>query len=244
LLIKSKKDIRYETKEIHFCETLLIYQYINDWLIFFSKDESIKTANATNSTIIIANDPDADRCAVAELQPKDSKWRMFSGNEIGALLGWWQWFRHKSLPNSAPASDVYMISSTVSSKILQSMAKIEGFNWIETLTGFKWMGNKADQLIKNGKTVLFAYEEAIGFMVGSTVLDKDGISAATDILQLAVFLEQNKKSNLSQHLDFIYKTYGYHYNLCSYYICYEQNTIKRIFERLSNFNGPNTVSIF
>ncbi len=76
------------------------------------------------------------------------------------------------------------------------------------------------------------------------MLDKDGISAATDILQLAVFLEQHKKCNLSQHLDFIYKTYGYHYNLCSYYICYDQNIIKAIFKRLSNFNGPNTVSIF
>lgn len=203
-------------------------------------DESFKTAKAKNCSIIIANDPDSDRCAVAELQPKDSKWRLFTGNEIGALLGWWLWFRHKSQEGSAPASDVYMISSTVSSKILQSIAKYEGFNWIETLTGFKWMGNKSDQLIKNGKTVLFAYEEAIGFMVGSNILDKDGITAATEILQLTVYLNQHKNCNLSQHLDYIYRTYGYHYIISSYYICYDQKIIKQIFDRLSNFNGSNT----
>ena len=209
------------------------------------KDESFKTATATKSNIIIANDPDSDRCAVAEYQCQESKWRVFTGNEIGALLGWWQWFKHKSQSNSTPAKDVYMISSTVSSKILQSMSKTEGFNWLETLTGFKWMGNKAHELIvkviERGKTVLFAYEEAIGFMCGTTVLDKDGISAGLEALQLAVYLEVKQKTNLAKHLDQIYGTYGYHFSWNSYYICYEQNVIKSIFNRLANFNGDKTV---
>ena len=134
-----------------------------------------------------------------------------------------------------------MISSTVSSKILQSMAKVEGFNWLETLTGFKWMGNRAHELIKMGKTVLFAYEEAIGFMCGTTVLDKDGISAGLEVLQMAVYLEHNQKTNLAQHLNQIYQTYGYHFSLNSYYICNEKNVIKSIFNRLANFSGDNTV---
>lgn len=188
----------------------------------------------------MANDPDSDRCAVAEYQPKDNKWQIFTGNEVGTLLGWWQWYKHKSKSGSAPAKDCYMISSTVSSKILESMAKKEGFNWEETLTGFKWMGNRADELMKAGKTVLFAFEEAIGFMCGTTVLDKDGISAAMDALQLAVYLEK-QKSNLSEHLKHIYNIYGFHFSLNSYYICYEQNVIKSIFDRLANFNGVNNV---
>lgn len=57
----------------------------------------------------------------------------------------------------------------------------EGFNFIETLTGFKWMGNRADELIKQNKRVLFAFEEAIGYMCGSHVLDKDGIAAAAEV---------------------------------------------------------------
>ncbi|CAG2177419.1 unnamed protein product, partial [Oppiella nova] len=203
-------------------------------------DESFKTAAASKSTIVIANDPDSDRCAVAEYQPQESKWRIFSGNEIGALLGWWQWYKHKTQKGGAPAQDCYMISSTVSSKILQSMAKIEGFNWLETLTGFKWMGNKADELSKQGKTTLLAFEEAIGFMVGTTVIDKDGISAGLDVLQLAVYVESERKCNLSQHLNYIYATYGYHFSLNSYYICYDKDVIKSIFDRLANFNGPKT----
>lgn len=74
-----------------------------------------------------------------------------------------------------------MMASTVSSKILKAMAKQEGFHFLETLTGFKWMGNKALELLAQGKHVLFAYEEAIGFMVSPTVLDKDGVSAGGNI---------------------------------------------------------------
>lgn len=73
------------------------------------------------------------------------------------------------------------MASTVSSKILKTMAKAEGFNFIETLTGFKWMGNRSLELIEQGKHVLFAYEEAIGFMFTPTVLDKDGISAGGNL---------------------------------------------------------------
>ncbi|XP_054156460.1 phosphopentomutase-like [Oppia nitens] len=206
-------------------------------------DESFKTAATTKSTLIIANDPDSDRCAVAEYQSRESKWRIFTGNELGALFGWWQWFKHSSRKDASKpvTKDVYMISSTVSSKILESMAKVDGFNWLETLTGFKWMANKGHELEKLGKTVLFAYEEAIGFMVGTTVLDKDGISAAADILGLAVYLDGHRQCNLADHLTTIYNTYGYHYSLNSYYICYDQKVIKQIFDRLATFDGtPGT----
>jgi phosphomannomutase len=65
------------------------------------------------------------------------------------------------------AGDVYMLASTVSSKMIGSMAQVEGFKFIETLTGFKWMGNQAQELMSQGKTVLFAFEEAIGFRMPS-----------------------------------------------------------------------------
>ena len=74
----------------------------------------------------------------------------------------------------------FSIASTVSSKMLGAMAKKEGLTFLETLTGFKWMANQAWDLESENenKKVLLAYEEAIGFMCGTQVLDKDGISAA------------------------------------------------------------------
>ena len=102
------------------------------------------------------------------------------------------------------------------------------------------MGNKADELTNEGKTVLFAFEEAIGYMCGSDILDKDGITAAVELVQLSAYLQLKRKSTLGEHLSFIYQEYGYHSNDNSYYICHNQVTIKNIFERLSNYNGTNS----
>lgn len=134
-----------------------------------------------------------------------------------------------------------MLASTVSSKILRSIAKAEGFNFIETLTGFKWMGNKTFDLMKEKKKVIFAFEEAIGFMWGTAVLDKDGISAAVQLATMASYLHHHGLT-LTEQLAEIYKEYGHHVSNNSYYVCHEPEKIERIFERLRNFNGPNTVS--
>ncbi|VDM72750.1 unnamed protein product [Strongylus vulgaris] len=99
------------------------------------------------------------------------EWRVFTGNEMGALLTWWVWTNwHKANPN-VNKSDVYMINSAVSSQIVKTIAEAEGFKSDVTLTGFKWMGNKADELRAKGKTVILAWEESIGYMPGHT-LDK------------------------------------------------------------------------
>lgn len=165
-----------------------------------------------------------------------------------------------------------MMASTVSSKILKAMAKQDGFHFLETLTGFKWMGNKALELMDEGKHVLFAYEEAIGFMVTPTVLDKDGVSAGGNkhfchnlngrakkvhsiitphflirfetahLATLAAYLRANNQT-LAGQLDELYKQYGYHYTSNSYFLCYEPDTIVSIFQRIRTFDGVhNNVS--
>ena len=93
-------------------------------------------------------------------------------------------------------SQFHFLASTVSSKILNTIAIKEGINFTETLTGFKHMGNKSDGLIKNDEVVLFAYEEAIGFMCGTKVLDKDGVSASVVITELIRHLEKQNKSKV------------------------------------------------
>lgn len=214
---------------------------------------SFKTADENNSTLIVANDPDADRCAVAEKSGPDASWRVFNGDELGALLGWWCWFilKERNSDNTGNGqvkpSDCYMFSSTVSSKILNSYAKKEGFNFVETLTGFKWMGNKADELIKSGKKVIFAFEEAIGFMCDPcAVKDKDGISACVLAAQMAAYLDETYGRTLSDHLRHIYKEYGFHTSNNSYFLCYEKATIDAIFSRICSpyptSIGPYNVS--
>ncbi|XP_052278891.1 phosphopentomutase-like [Dreissena polymorpha] len=195
---------------------------------------SMKTADENGSTVILANDPDADRLAVAE--KANGEWIIFTGNEIGALLGWWSWFTFRQRCLDTPASECYMFSSTVSSKILETIAKKEGFNFEETLTGFKWMGNRADTVLKEGKTVLFAFEEAIGFMCGSTVLDKDGVSAAAVCAEMATYV-YNEGKTLKGQLNDIFDEYGLHVSNNSYYICHDQKIIKSMFDDIRNYNN-------
>ncbi|XP_070805307.1 phosphopentomutase isoform X2 [Pituophis catenifer annectens] len=200
---------------------------------------SFALADKKDARVILANDPDADRLALAEKQGS-GEWKVFSGNEFGALLGWWLytcWKNQNQTPNAI--KDVYMLSSTVSSKILRAIALKEGFHFEETLTGFKWMGNRAKELMDQGKNVLFAFEEAIGYMCSPVVLDKDGVSAAVITAEMASFLA-TKNVTLSQQLKNIYTEYGYHITKSSYFICHDQKIITALFEKLRNYEGKNT----
>jgi phosphoglucomutase len=97
-----------------------------------------------------------------------------------------------------------MLSSAVSSKMLRSMAEKEGFHHEETLTGFKWMGNKSLDLVEQGYDAPYAFEEAIGYMFGDIVRDKDGIAAATVFLSLVVELYERRET-VTQLLDQLYQ---------------------------------------
>lgn len=206
---------------------------------------SIENANQNGCDLIIANDPDTDRCSLAERQP-DGKFRQFTGNELGALLGWFSLLKYSKSSSKQANDKCYMISSTVSSHILETMSKKEKFEFIETLTGFKYMGNVTDTLLKENflkknsytNKVLFAFEEAIGFMSNSEILDKDGITAAIEFTQLALYLRRVKNTTLTRCLfDEIYATFGYHYTNNSYYLCHEPEVIRKIFNRIFHFNG-------
>lgn len=146
---------------------------------------------------------------------------------------------HKHRYPRQPLCNVYMISSTVSSMILKTISKAEGFQFVDTLTGFKWIGNKALELENQGNQVIFCYEEAIGFMCTTNVVDKDGISAAAHFATMASYI-YNKGTTLTGQLDEIYSRYGHHVSSNSYYICHDPAVIKKIFEKIRNFRGPNT----
>ncbi|KAL0973000.1 hypothetical protein UPYG_G00197550 [Umbra pygmaea] len=200
---------------------------------------SLRLAERESAKIVMATDPDADRLAVAEHSDRCG-WKVFTGNELAALLGWWMLFNWKEThPDPADLKKVYMLATTVSSKILKAFAQVEGFHFEETLPGFKWIGKKIHELAKTGNEVIFAFEESIGFQCGSMVPDKDGVSAAVVVAEMATYLYHNSQT-LHQKLQNIFEIYGYHISTTSYVICNDPLVVKRIFRRLRNFEGENS----
>ncbi|KAK3256114.1 hypothetical protein CYMTET_34733, partial [Cymbomonas tetramitiformis] len=186
-------------------------------------------AEASGCTLALANDPDADRLAVAERveqMPTGTEgvpcsdggfWRPFSGNEIGILLAHWVWTNHVRENPDMPPKEVVMLASTVSSKMLRAMAAAEGFRFEETLTGFKWLGNRAQHHEAQGSTVLFAFEEAIGFMFPQVLHDKDGVAAAAAFAEMSGALAA-RGVTVADHLEELYARYGCHAGRQGYFI--------------------------
>jgi len=195
----------------------------------------MKFADENNANIIIANDPDADRLAIAE--KVDSKWRIFSGNEIGVILGHWQITQAKANNNNNNNNNMALLASVVSSRMLKSIAEQESISYYDTLTGFKWLGNKAIELKNEGKEVLLAYEEALGYCIGDIVNDKDGISAASVFVELLGYLAE-KKMTVHDYLKLLYSQYGEFVSYNSYVICNDPIKTNSIFERIRT-GGPN-----
>ncbi|GGB38425.1 phosphomannomutase [Flexivirga endophytica] len=132
-------------------------------------DHALALAAETSADLVIANDPDADRCAVAV--PRPDGWAMLRGDEVGALLGAY-------LLQRDVARDAVFANSIVSSRLLAAMAKAAGVPHAETLTGFKW--------ISRVPGLAYGYEEALGYCVDpEAVRDKDGISAALLVAEFA-----------------------------------------------------------
>ena len=157
-------------------------------------DLSLEKAQQESADLVIANDPDADRCAAA-IKDHNGQWRMLRGDEVGALLG-------EYMARKAPNKEVMLANSIVSSSVLSKIARHYGLPFQETLTGFKWLAK-----IPN---LWFGYEEALGYAVDSqSVNDKDGISAALVLVQLATDLKVQGKT-LIDLLDEIWKRHGYH----------------------------------
>ena len=158
-------------------------------------DLLLALAEAENADIAIANDPDADRTAIA--LPTQTGWHRLSGDELGTLLAWWCVMR-ANLQNK-PVTGA-MAASIVSSSMIKRIATANKLDFSFTLTGFKYVGR-----VTNLK---FGYEEAIGYCVlPEKIKDKDGISASLFAIELVSYLKSNNKSALQQ-LDELYQTYG------------------------------------
>lgn len=165
-------------------------------------DELLALAAEVDADIAIALDPDADRCAVGIGGPDG--WRMLTGNEAGWLLGD---YVLSGLP-AGQASGAVVASTVVSSRMLANIAGRYGARHVETLTGFKWLA-RADAGL-SGATLVYAYEEAIGYCVDpDAVRDKDGITAAVLACDLVSAL-RDRGSSVPGALDDLARRHGVH----------------------------------
>lgn len=157
-------------------------------------DMAINVAKAKGAEFIIANDPDADRLAVA-LPDAEGNWKALHGNVVGCFLGW-----YLAKQYHAQGKQGVLACSLVSSPALAEIAKKYGFQSEETLTGFKYIGKV------NG--LLFGFEEALGYLVDpDKVRDKDGISAAIMFLDLVCNLKKQGKT-LADYAEEFTKEFG------------------------------------
>jgi phosphomannomutase len=161
-------------------------------------DLLLRTAASSGADVALANDPDADRLAVAVHD--GTEWIPLTGNQIGWILG-------DYLLTHRDRADPFVGMSIVSSPLLNVIAEENGAVCRSTLTGFKWIWNAALDGDPSGESFLFGYEEALGYSVGPAVRDKDGLSAAVVMVDLVARLKAEGVT-LSDHLHRLGERYG------------------------------------
>lgn len=158
-------------------------------------DLALRTARMAAGDLLLAHDPDADRCAVGV--PTEDGWRMLTGDEVGSLLGWWIAAGNRRLSRRG-----VLAQSIVSGTMLEAIARDANLDYEQTLTGFKWIGRVPD--------LMYGYEEALGYCVDPNgVRDKDGITAALMVAEMAARLK-SWNTTLLQVLDDLASEYGVH----------------------------------
>ena len=176
-------------------------------------------ADRKNISLIIANDPDADRFAAAEKVA--GNWHQFTGDQVGVLLA-----NYLSQTGKLKKQDL-ALTTAVSSQMLSVLAK-DAFDVEETLTGFKWLGNRA--LERGGQ---YGYEEALGYMFPQIVHDKDGVAAAIVFLS-ACTTWGSPWARLQQ----LYEQFGYFETMNTYWKSPDLATTSTVFEHVRSLNTP------
>jgi phosphomannomutase len=164
-------------------------------------DRVTELARRVDADLILANDPDVDRLG-ASLPDGRGGWMPLTGNQIGLLLA------DFVLECAPKARQPLVVQSVVSSPMLRSIAAAYDARCEQTLTGFKWIWTAALDLMATGDlNFVFGFEEALGYCVGQLVRDKDGISAALVLSELAAF-EKARGSSLRARLAQLYRQHG------------------------------------
>jgi phosphoglucomutase len=169
-----------------------------------SLSEGIKLAGDTQADLVLGTDPDCDRLGVA-VRTEEGGYRLLSGNQIGALLVWYLLERKEEVsPRDA------VVKTIVTSELGAEIARSYGATVFDTLTGFKFIGEKIKEFEEQGDfDFLFGYEESYGYLAGTFVRDKDAVIASALFCQLAADLKL-EGNNIGRKLEELYREYGYY----------------------------------
>ena len=167
---------------------------------------ALEQAEKENADIVIGTDPDCDRVGVGVKH--NGEYVLLTGNQTGALLvDFILKFKKDSMPENAA-----VVKTIVTSGIGAAIAENHGAKTVQTLTGFKYIGEKICLWEESGEnTFLFGYEESYGYLAGTHARDKDAVSASMLIAEMAAYYKNNGKT-LVDALDVIYTEYGYYFD--------------------------------
>ncbi|MUK90697.1 phospho-sugar mutase [Ornithinibacillus sp. L9] len=165
---------------------------------------AIELGKKNDADILLGTDPDADRLGVA-VKDKNGGYTVLTGNQLGSLLV------DYILSHTDPVTlnNGRMIKTIVTSELGQAIASSYGVETINTLTGFKYIGEKIRQFDATGETFVFGYEESYGYLISSFARDKDAVQAAVMACEMAHYWKQKGKTLLDV-LDDLYKKHGYY----------------------------------
>lgn len=198
---------------------------------------ALEQAKSANADLVIGTDPDCDRVGVGVLH--NGEYTLLTGNQTGALLvDFYLKFKKQSLnPKST------LVKTIVTNDLGAEIARKNGLNVVETLTGFKYIGDQITKYEKTGENeFLIGYEESYGYLVGTYARDKDAVIASMLICEMAAYYKKNKMT-LVDALNVLYSEYGFYLDALDYFVLKGKDGASRIKNIMSYFRA-NKATVF
>ena len=198
---------------------------------------ALEQAKRANADLVIGTDPDCDRVGVGVLH--NGEYTLLTGNQTGALLvDFYLKFKKQSLnPKSS------LVKTIVTNDLGAEIARKNGLNVVETLTGFKYIGDQITKYEKTGENeFLIGYEESYGYLVGTYARDKDAVIASMLICEMAAYYKKNKMT-LVDALNVLYSEYGFYLDALDSFVLKGKDGASRIKNIMSYFRA-NKATVF
>ncbi len=198
---------------------------------------ALEQAKRENADLVIGTDPDCDRVGVGVLH--NGEYTLLTGNQTGALLvDFYLKFKKQSLNSKST-----LVKTIVTNDLGAEIARKNGLNVVETLTGFKYIGDQITKYEKTGENeFLIGYEESYGYLVGTYARDKDAVVASMLICEMAAYYKKNKMT-LVDALNVLYSEYGFYLDALDSFVLKGKDGASRIKNIMSYFRA-NKVTVF
>lgn len=167
-------------------------------------ERAIQEGKKHDADLLLATDPDADRLGIA-VKNKNEDYELLTGNQLGALI---LYYLLENSPKEALANG-RMLKTIVTSELGRAIAHDYGVETVDTLTGFKFIGEKIRKYDSTGEKFIFGYEESYGYLIKGFARDKDAVQAAVMTCEMAQYWKERGKTLLDA-LEILYKKYGYY----------------------------------